>query len=192
MADIPEQTIRVAKGSDWTRYVRVFDGAEIVLSADASASPLTLAPDHPAIASGDKILFGENIILTTSGACAAGATSLAVSSVPGPLKARAVGRRLRKDLSGYELELRVFENRGDPAAMFTLAEGGGITVGDDATDPAGSGKSQIAQVVGDEDDTKDETAGNYFWVMWRCDEGNEYPLEGARGPFELYEAGHVA
>jgi len=190
MADIPEQEIRVSKGSDWTRYIRVLDGAAVQLSQDASASPLTLAPDHPAIASADKLLFGENIILTTSGACAAGATSLAVSSVPGPLKAKAVGRRIVKDLSGYELEFRVFVNRGDTTAQFTLTEGSGVTAGDDATDPAGSGKADIVQVSGDEANTTGLDAGNYFWALWRADEGYEKPL--AQGPFILEEAGYVA
>lgn len=190
MTDIPEQEIRVSKGSDWTRYIRVLDGAAVQLSQDASASPLTLAPDHPAIASADKLLFGENIILTTSGACAAGATSLAVSSVPGPLKAKAVGRRIVKDLSGYELEFRVFVNRGDAAAVFTITESDGVSVGDDATDPAGSGKADIVAVTGDEANTKDLDAGSYFWSLWRADEGYEKPL--ASGPFLIEEKGYVA
>jgi hypothetical protein len=185
MADIPEQTITVVKGSDWTRYVRVFDGAQIVLSADAAAAAvsLTLAPDHPAIASGDKLLFGENIILTTSGACAAGATSVGVTAIPGPLKAKAVGRRIVKDLSTYTLEFRMLAQRGDTASVFDITP----TVGDDATDP-NSPKADIAQVVGDEDDTKDETPGSYFWALWNTVESAEKVI--AQGPFEIVEAGY--
>lgn len=186
MPEIPEQTITVVKGSDWTRYIRVFDGAQIVLSADAAtgATSLTLAPDHPSIASGDKILFGENIILTTSGSCAAGATSLGVTAIPGPLKAKAVGRRIVKDLSTYTLEFRMLAQRGDTASVFDIA----ATTGDDATDPAGSGKADIAQVTGDEDDTKDETAGSYYWALWNTVESAEKVL--ASGPFEIVEAGY--
>lgn len=193
MPDIPEQTITVAKGSDWVRFVRVYDKARIILSADAAAgaTTLTLAPDHPAIASGDKILFGENVILTTSGSCAAGATSLGVTAIPGPLKARAIGQRIVKDLSAYAIEFRVFAHRGASETLFTLAEASGVTVGDDTTDPAGSGKSDVVQVDGDEDNTADLDAGAYFWVLWRVDEGNEYPFEGARGPFEVEDVGYI-
>jgi hypothetical protein len=91
-----------------------------------------------------------------------------------------------KDLSGYSLDLRVLVNRGDSEAIFTLT----AAVADDTTDPAGSGKADIASVIGDEDDTKDLTAGAYFWVLWDATEGNEKPL--ASGPFELVEAGYIA
>lgn len=187
MADIPEQTIRVAIGSDWTRYVRVFDGATITLSADAAsgATTLTLAPDHPAIASGDKILFGENVILTTSGACAAGATSLSVTATAGPLKARAIGRRIVKDLSGYDLEFRVLTNRGDSTALLEIQG----TSADDTTDP-NSPKADIGSIVGDEANFTSVDAGTYFWALWDATESSEVPL--AQGPFELVEAGYIA
>lgn len=183
----PEQTIRVAKGSDWTRNFRVFDGAQIVLSADAAtgATTLTLAPDHPAIANGDKILFGENIIVTTSGASAVGSTSLSVTALTGPLKAKAVGRRIVKDLSTYDLEFRVLTNRGDSTALLEIQG----TSDDDTSDP-NSPYVDVGLVTGDEANFASVDAGTYFWTLWDATEGGEKPL--AQGPFILEEAGYVA
>lgn len=183
----PETAIKVAKGSDWTRNFRVFDGARIALSADAAtgATSLTLAPDHPAIATGDKIQFGENIIVTTSGASAVGATSLSVTALTGPLKAKAIGRRIVKDLSTYDLEFRVMTNRGDSTAVLEIQG----TSDDDTSDP-NSPYVDVGLVTGDEANFTSVDAGTYFWALWDATEGSEKPL--AQGPFILEEAGYVA
>jgi hypothetical protein len=179
------QVIDIDVGSDWIRYFRPEDGARIVLSLDAveGAVTLTLQPDHPAIASGDKLLFEKHIIVTAAGACAAGATSLSVTALTGPLKAKAIGRRIIKDLSGYTLKFRVLAERDD--TQLVLAE---ITAssGDDATDP-NAPKADVAQVTAAKTDTINVAPGNYWWALWRTDSGVEKRL--ASGPFNLHAAG---
>lgn len=182
MADRDKETeIKVAKGQDWVRYVRVFDGAQVQLSADAAtgATTLTLAPDHPAIASGDKLLFGENVIVTTSGTCAAGATSLSVTALAGPLKAKAAGRRIVKDLSGYTLVVEISDDRDDATALITAPT---TAVGDDATDP-NSPKADVVSLTGLAADTSSQTPGTYYWALWNRASNANRPL--ADGPFIL-------
>lgn len=179
--EIPWETITVAKGESFTRYVRVLGPERVQLIADAAASAtiLTVKADHPSLASGDKLLFGTNIILTLTEACLAGDTSLVVTAIVGPLSAGSYLQRIVKDLSGYTVSVEVVERRGDVTPLLTLTP----TVTDDTEDPGGT-KSDVLVIAG----TAAQVIfgpGNYAFFGWRTNSGSERPI--VNGNFNVEE-----
>jgi hypothetical protein len=87
--------IEVAKGQDFAVEYRVRSGdghgkpIVAVLTADAvlGATSIDIKPDHPAFASGDKFLFGQDVVLTLSSTCDAGDPTMPVTATTQALDA---------------------------------------------------------------------------------------------------------
>lgn len=174
------QTIEVQKAQDWAVEYRVRAGdghgkpIRVVLDADhdAGATSLTIKPDHPAFAPGDKLLLGEDTIISVSGTCAAGDTTLDVSATPCALDR---GNELTKlvDLSGYSIKMVVLERRGDAAASAFLADSV-FTVSIPTQSGADFGKVNISCLAAS---TASKDPGSYYGALWRRDSGNAHPLD---------------
>lgn len=116
-------------GQDFSRTLRILavdgDGRRIavVLTADAAAgaTALTVKPDHAALASGDKLLLGSNVIVTLSATCDVGVTSMAVTATPTALQ---TGQQLVKvqDLTGFTIQAEALANRGDATPVIASAD----------------------------------------------------------------------
>jgi hypothetical protein len=179
--EIPWQPITVAKGEAFTRYVRILGPERVRLATDAAAGATTLLikPDHPSIGNGEKLLAGDNIIVTLTEACPAGDTSLVVSAIVGPVSAGSYLQRIVKDLSGYTVSVEIVANRGDATPVLTIAP----TVTDDTEDPAAI-KSDVLVIS----TTAAQMAfgpGHYAWFAWRTNAGSERPI--ANGSFTVEE-----
>jgi hypothetical protein len=186
------QKVRLAKSQDQIIELRVLAGAgredDLIsarLTADAltGATSLVVLPLSDALASGDKLLFGENTVVTLTGAAAAGVTSLAVSALAGPLRSGDVGRKLQ-DLTGYTIEAEILTRRGDATPLISLT-GADITLATQTGDDRG--KVQIGVVAAD---TTSLTAGNYYGAAWRRNAGTSRPL--VEFEVELVEAGFLS
>lgn len=192
MNDLAWQTIPVKRGQDVTVQARIFTrGVQVQLSADVvgGAAALPLKPDHPAIASGSKLLFGENIIATTTDACPPGDTSVTITALPGAgiiLRANAYGRRMA-DLVGATLKFGVFEDgdEEEAAAFFTAT----VSLADDPDD-ANSPKAQVAEAAVTAANTALMDLKTYYFAIWRTNSGTKRPV--SEGDFILEGAGALS
>ena len=192
LSGIPPQAApyAVGKGQDFTLAFRILAGdgrgrpIKVTLAADfaAGVTSLTIKPGHPALASGDKLLFGEDVVITLSGACAAGVATLAVDAT---LCALRTGDTLVKlqDLTSYTIALEVLTRRGDATPYMadtsftvTLATQTGVD----------RGKVTLAALAAA---TASLTAGSYYAALWRRNSGNVRPL--AEFTLKLVEAGFL-
>jgi hypothetical protein len=193
-------TIEVAIGQDFTieHRIRAGDGhgkpIKVTLTANAlaGATSLSIKPDHPALASGDKLLLGEDAIVTLSGACAAGVSTLAVTATDSPFQQ---GDELVKiqDLTGYSIKLEVLTRRGDATPYIadtsftvTLATQSGSDRGkcQSACLAAVTTALQAAAVA-----LGQSAAGSYYAALWRRDSGSTRPLD--EFTLKLVEAGFL-
>lgn len=180
--------VAVAIGSDFTieHRIRAGDGhgkpIKVTLTANAlaGATSLSIRPDHPALASGDKLLFGEDVVVTLSGACAVGIATLAVTATDCAFNQ---GDELAKlvDLTGYTIACEVLTRRGD-ATPYIADTSFTVTL---ATQTANDrGKVQIACLAAVTTALQatavalgQSAAGSYTAVLWRRDSGQKRPLD---------------
>lgn len=181
---IARLTLLLAKGQDWMLELRVMASERVQLAAPAlaGATSLTIYPLEDALATGDKLLFDVNTVITLSAPATPGTTTLAVSAIPGPLRQGAVGQKMQ-DLTGYSIEFEALHSRGDTTAVITKS-GASVTIlpqgGDDR------GKVQIDGVAADTANLEPKT---YFAAVWRRNAGSARPL--AEGDLILREAGFL-
>lgn len=184
MSDIPQFKLTIPKGSDKTVRVRVTTGdyAEVGANAAAGATSITVKRLPQALSSGDKLLWGENVVITLSANAAAGATSISVDAIPGPLY---MGERLEKlrDLTGGTFEMEVLTNAADATPVIAASA---IT----ATLATQSGSDRgIVDLAFADDDTDAITVGDYYGVIWRRDSGAERPI--AEGTVSIVPKGFL-
>lgn len=177
-------TIEVAKGQDWTIQYRILAPERVRLAADAAedATSLLIQPDHAALASGDKLMYGENVILTLTSACAVGVKTLAVSATPCILPATSWLQKVR-DLTGYTLELEVLTRRGDATPLISKT-GANVTILNQTAELRG-----LVEVAGLAADLAAMQPGLYFVTFWRTNAGTKRPLSGE--DFKLVESGFL-
>lgn len=167
----------MVKGTDWGLEVRVMAGdghgkpirLTVAHDAPAVSGSLTVKPDHPALASGDKLLLGEDVVLTLDGACAAGSPTLPVDDTAIAID---TGTQLAKiqDLTGYTLQAEALSNRGD-ATPVIAAGSFTVTLATQTLLDRGKVTVTCAAAV-----TALLTAGSYFFCLWRQDSGNKRPV----------------
>jgi hypothetical protein len=175
----------VAKGQDWTVEWRVLAPETVQLGADAAigADALTVLPLEAALASGDKLLFGENTVVTLDGAVAAGAESVPVTTTTVKLRKGDVGQKIR-DLTGYTVEFELSAKAGDATPLIADAD---VTV--TVLTQTGEDRGKV-QVAVPDTETDDLAAGSYFGALWRRDAGSERPL--ATASVTIKEAGFLS
>lgn len=183
-------TIEVKKGSDFAVEYRIRAGdghgkpIRVTVAADAAvgATSLTVNPDHPALANGDKLLFGEDVVVTLSAACDAGDTSMDVTATTCAFDR---GAQLDKlvDLTGYTIKAVVLQKRGDLAASAVIADTA-FTVTLATQSGVDRGKVTISALAAA---TASKDAGSYYGALWRRNSGSTRPL--AEFDFKLVEAG---
>lgn len=184
------QTAPIAKGQDYTIKVRVLAGdgrgepIKIRLTAPAAsgATSLTIRGDHPAIASGDKFLFGEEMVVSASATCAAGVQTLSVTAIAAPLRQ---GDELAKiqDLTGATIAMEILTRRGDATALIAKS-GGSITIATQTGDDRG-----FVSIAGVAADTASMDPGSYYGAVWRSNSGSARPL--CEFTLQLREAGFL-
>lgn len=181
---IPNQRIRVAKGQDLTIEFRIRSHEWVQLTADAAggATSLSVKPLAYALASGAKLLFGQNYVVTLSSAADAGDVTVVVTATDGPLKAGDYGQMLR-DLTGYTIAMEVLANRGDALPVITLS-GGDVTLATQSSILRGVVDVALAAA-----DTIDLNKGEYYFSLWKTDSGTKRPL--SEGDFEIVEMGQL-
>jgi len=171
--------VEITKGQDWTIEARIFTASgrgpddlvkvRLTAAAAASATALTVVPLDDALASGDKLLFGENTIVTLSNAAAAGVTTVPVNAIPGPLSAGDVGKKLQ-DLTSYTIAMEILENRADATPVISKT-GASITLATQTGDDRGK-----VQATGVAADTTSLAVGRFFGAFWRTNAGTSRPL----------------
>lgn len=182
--------IEAAIGQDWTIEYRIRAGdghgrpIKVTLAGDypAGVTSLAIKPDHPALASGDELLFGEDTVVKISSACAAGASTMAVDAT---LCALSAGEELLKlqDLTGMTLKLEVLTRRGDASPYIADTA---FTVALAVQTAIDRGKVQIACPAAT---TAALEAGSYYGAFWRRESGQNRPL--AEFTLKLLEAGFL-
>jgi hypothetical protein len=186
--DIPDEPIKIHVGEAFRRYLRVKSIERVQLTSDlGSGTTLPIKPDHPPLASGDKMLFGGNLIFTLAEACVPGDETLVVAAFVGRLKQGDYGQKLIGDLSGYSPIMVVLRNPTDDNAdaLLTITP----TVADDAYDTAASGKCDVFVLADTRAHTSALEPGNYYWSCWRNVSLEERPV--GHGPFIVEAAGNI-
>jgi hypothetical protein len=185
MAELPPQNFTIAKGQDWPLEILVF-GPEKSLrlagDAAAGATSLFVAADHPAFSDGEKLLFGDNVVVTIDGPTAAGARSVTVEALAGPLDAGQDGQLLR-DLTDATIEFEALQDGGDATPVISKT-GADIVILTQTGDDRGK-----VQVAGAEADTAQLEPGAYPWFAWRRNSGSKRPI--ARGTLTIEAAGFL-
>lgn len=184
------QKVPIAKGQDWTIEFRVRAGdghgnpIRVRLTADAAsgATSLTIDGKHPALASSDELLFGEDFVVALSGACAAGVQTLSVTAIAGPLRSGDVLEKLQ-DLTGYTIQMEVLSRAGDATPLIASSD---VTVTLATQTAADRGKVQVAGLAAT---TASLDAGSYYAALWRRNAATARPL--AEVDFELSEEGFL-
>lgn len=182
--------IEIPKGQDFTLEYRIKAGdghgkpVRVTLAADAvaGATSLVVKPDHAAIANGDQLLFGDNVVISAGAACAAGATALTVAATPCVLHS---GDNLDKlqDLTGYTIVMEVLEKRGDATAAISYS-GASITIATQSGATMG-----LVQIAGLAADTASLTAKSYYGALWRRNLATSRRL--AEADVRIVEAGFL-
>lgn len=183
-------TIEVTKGQDFAVEYRIRAGdghgqpIRVTLTADAAlgSTSLNIKPDHPAFAIGDKLLYGQDVVITLSATCDAGDPTMEVTATLHPLE---TGAQLEKlvDLTAYNLKAVVLEKRGDVAADALIPDTA-FTVTLATQSGVDRGKVMVSALAAA---TASKAAGSYYGSFWRRDSGNTRPL--AEFTFKLVEAG---
>lgn len=159
-------------GEDFPINFRVFsfERCRLSLAAGAAATSLQVEPLKAALSSGDKLHFGRaGFIATLSGPASVGATTIAVTALPGPLLLGDDARKV-KDLTGLTLEW-VLESLPSPDAAGTAILTKTPSLVNDPADPDGS-PSKLAQVTVLAADMGSEDAGNFFHRLRQTDSGS--------------------
>lgn len=165
------QKLELAKGQDWTLRLRILapERVELAANAIAGATALTLKPLGAARANGDKLLFGENTVVTLSAGAAAGAISLAVSALPGPLNSGDRGQLIR-DLTGFTIGFEALTAGGDATPVISKT-GVDVTLANQTGDDRG-----FVEIAGVAADTASLALGHYYAAAWRRNSGSSRPL----------------
>lgn len=166
MKELPPQNFEVAKGEDWPIEIRVFGEKSVKLAGDAvaGATSLFLHWDHPAMSDGDKLLFGDHVVVTLDEDLAAGATTADVVALAGPLRSGLEGHELR-DLTGYDIEMEILEAAGDETPLVSKTDAD-VTLADQTGDDRGK-----VLIDGEADDIASLVARSYPWFAWRRGDG---------------------
>ena len=171
-------SITIAKGRDGTVAIRchVLNGRGGYVEAKASAAAVAGATSisidrlEYTLASGDMLQIGDGLVVTLNGAHAIGATTLTVTSTPGPIKAGEV-MRLLPDLSGYTIALRILADADDLVPIIPVANLP-VTIPTQSTIL----NRGIFNVAVDAADTSSLTGGPFFATAWRTDAGQKRGL----------------
>lgn len=171
-------SITIERGRDGTIPIRchVLNGRGGYVEAKASAyaaagvTSITIDRLEYALASGDMLQIGDGLVVTTSGAVAIGATTLPVTTTPGPVKAGEV-MRLLANLTGYTVEMRIMNTAGDLVPVIPVVNLP-ITI-PDQTVIATRG---IFNIAVDSTDTSSLTGGPFAGTAWRTDASNKRSL----------------
>lgn len=180
----PPQNFTLAKGQDWPLEITVFaPEKELKLAGDAllGAETLFVDWDHPALSDGEMFQFGDSVVVEVDGAVAAGATSVPVVAIEGPLQRGEKGMMLR-DLTGATIEFEALQDGGDATPIFSKSGAAIILLTQSVRATRGH-----FQVDGDAADWSSSAPGAYPWVAWRRNSGSSRPV--ARGTITLENAG---
>lgn len=185
------ETHDIVKGTDWGLEVRVMAGdghgkpIRLTVAHDApiGSGSLTVKPDHPALASGDKLLLGEDVVLTLDGACAAGSPTLPVEDTAIAIDSGAVLAKIQ-DISAYTMQAEALASRGDATPVIAA---GSFTVTPATQTGADRGKVTVTCAAAV---TALLTVGSYYLALWRQDSGNKRPVYEAT--LRVTEAGFLS
>lgn len=187
---IPNEPIVIAKGQDVTIEKRIRAEGSIKLTSDAAAAATSISidRDHIAFTAGDMLIYSDTVVITVdTGGCAAGATTMPVTALPGPLK---TGDQLQKlaDLTGYTEVLEVLTDAGDATPLISLA-GADVTIPSQAS-AANRGRVLFTLLKADTVDTGvDVGPGSFYYAVWKRDSGSQRPQ--VEGTFEVKERGFL-
>lgn len=181
---LPLQLLQIARSQDFAIELRALipETVRLVSSAAIGVTALAIDADHPAFSSGEKFLFGNNIVVTLNGACGAGVASLPVTATSGQLDSGEIGYRLR-DLTGYTIEFEVLHKAGDAAPVISIT-GGSITILTQSGDDRGKYLVSGLAVA-----TTNLVPKNYYCAAWRRNAGTSRPI--FEGTFVLRDAGFL-
>lgn len=176
----------IVRGQDAVLECRVMSHETVRLNSDAAtgATTLNINPLDYALASGDKLLFGESTVVTLSGVAAAGVVAVPVTALAGPLRSGDLGQKIR-DLTSFMIEYELLAQRGDATPLIAPAD---VTVsiltqtGDDR------GKVQVS-IPAAKTLANILDAGSLFDAYWKTDAGSKRPL--AYGTVKAVEAGSL-
>jgi hypothetical protein len=167
---VPNVEFEIAKGQTWAYEFRVLAPEAVQLSADVGigedALPVLALDD--ALASGDKLLFGENTVVTLDGAAAAGAESVPVATTTVRLRKGDVGRKIR-DLTGFDEQFEVLTQSGDATPVIADAA---LTVTPATQSGDDRGKVTVSGAPGT---TTSLGVGSYFGALWNRESSEERP-----------------
>lgn len=174
----------IAKGQDWVIEFRVLSAEGVELAADAVTGATSLAVKvlEDSFLTGDMLLFGKNTVITLSGPAAAGATTVAVTAIPGPLGSGQRGRKIR-DLTGFTMEFEVLEGFGDATPVIAT---GAVSITPATQTGTDRGKVQVAGLAAT---TTSLAPKRYAYALWRTNAGSKRPL--AFGDFDISERGFL-
>lgn len=175
MAELPPQNFTIAKGQDWPLEITVFGPEkELKLTGDAALGAVSIAVewDHPALSDGEMFQFGDHVVVEVDGAVAAGAATVAVVALEGPLQRGEKGFLLR-DLTGFEIEFEALADGGDATPLISKT-GADITL---LTQSARATRGHF-QVAGVAADTTPLDEGSLVWRAWRRNSGSSRPISG--------------
>lgn len=183
--------IELTKGQDATLrlIIRQGDGhgephkVRLTENAATSATTLTIDRDHVALSQDDVLLFGENVRVTVgSGGCAAGAVSLPVSAIAGPLY-KGDELYLLQDLTAFTVAMELLSAGGDETPVLTKE-----TCDVDVPTQSGADFGAVDITI-DAADTADLTEEAYVAAVWRRNSGSARPL--GRYDVRLAESGFL-
>lgn len=184
--------INLTKAQDATIEFRVRKGdghgepIRLVLTADAAATDtsITVHRDHPALSSGDVLIFGEDVLLVvnTAGSAAGAITVPLTAGLAGPLYRGDVLEQLQS-LTSYTLEAELLTT-GDQETAEVAFTSGDFTI--PTQTGANYGKAQLAVAAADTSGLDEEA---YVLGVWRTNSGTARPL--GRYDVRLSEAGFL-
>lgn len=181
--------IRVAKGQDAVIEIIVragwdegeLESVKLSAYAAAGATSLSIEPLKYALASGDMLMFPGNLVATLGGTGTIGATSLTVTSLPGPIRQGFVGEKLR-DLTGYTTALEILTAAEDATPALTQI------AGTNQTQSAITGRGRVQFTVSAAASGAAE-ARRYYAAVRKTDSGSIRPLW--EGEVEIYAGGFL-
>lgn len=138
--------------------------------------------DDP-LSDGDKLLIGKNMIVTLGDDALAGAQTVDVVALAGPVRSGEVLQKIR-DITGYTIEWELLDSRRDTTAIIASSQ---VTIEILTQTDVDRGRVRITGAAAL---TQDLTPGRYFYSLWRVDAGFRRPL--AYGDIELEAAGALS
>jgi len=176
----------ITKGQDWiiehTILGPVSESLELTGAVEAGATTLYVKPLKADWQAGEKVQFEGSTVITLTVGASAGAVSVPVAAIPGPLPPAIRGRKLR-DLTGYTLEYEVLATPAQETPIIASAELA-ITI----LDQTGNLRGKV-RVQGPRATTIDLPAKRYFYALWRNNDGSRRPI--AWGDWDLRERGFL-